>query len=101
MDDSKWDKPGKGTLFGNRKKTHQFSPDYTGSFVCERAYKAGEKIQFGMWEKQTKSGHTYYSLSENNYQSYKDKQKVTEDKEVEYAPRKYKHNEEDDNSIPF
>ena len=94
MADDKFKKPGYGALFQNREKKSEYAPDYTGSFVTERAYDVGEEIKFGMWEKQTKGGNPWFSLKEDNYK-FKGKKGDTE-VEPQYARRR--RNDED---IPF
>lgn len=91
--DDKWDKPGFGRLFANKKKTSEMHPDFTGTFVVERGYAAGEKIQFGMWEKITKHGATFFSLRESNFTPTK---REPEDQEVAYRPRN-----RNDDDVPF
>jgi hypothetical protein len=100
MEDSKWDKPGLGTLFANKNKRGN-APDYMGSFVCERDYAAGEKLKFGMWEKRTKYDSVYFALKEDTWKpdpNFRNRgtEPVREDKEVAYRPNKIY-----DEDVPF
>jgi len=97
------DKPGYGTLFfvAPEDKKHPQGPDFTGHVVLDMDYKAGERLNFGLWQKQTKMGTTMFSVREDNWL----KKKRLEDqqpKEVTpgYARNKVKYGD-DDNSIPF
>ena len=98
MDDSKkWDKPGFGTLFLFKNRKNDKQPNYTGSFVVERDYRAGEKINFGMWEKETQYGNKFFSLREDNYKP--DERTPRPDREVAYKPGPRRNR--DDDEIPF
>ena len=94
----KFDKPGTGNLFKNKVKKQPYHPDFTGVYVLERAYKAGDKIKFAAYENKTKTGDTYIKLREDNYQR---KELVTEDREVHpsYGPRRGK--DDDISDVPF
>lgn len=48
-------KPGQGAIFKN-KKTKDSQPDYKGSLVADREYKAGDKIELAAWIKTPNSG---------------------------------------------
>lgn len=91
---TQWDKPGYGNMFKNKSKAAENHPDFTGRFVLEFDYKAGEVIEFGMWKKTTKAGDTFFSMRADSFKKRKnDARRVKEDREV--AP-KY-----DDSDIPF
>jgi len=63
------DKPGYGTLFfvAPEDKKHPQGPDFTGHVVLDMDYKAGERLNFGLWQKQTKMGTTMFSVREDNW----------------------------------
>ena len=55
MADNKFpDKPGYGTLFytAPEDKKHPQGPDFNGYLVLEMDYKAGERVNVGLWQKQ-------------------------------------------------
>ena len=95
--------PGFGVAYQvlqQEKKTEK-SPDYEGFVVLKFDYKAGEKLQLGMWAKPTSRGTTLLSLKENTFR----KEKAAEqNRHVEvsysYKPR-VSSGELDDDSIPF
>ena len=97
------DKPGYGTLFfvAPEDKKHPQGPDFTGHVVLDMDYKAGERLNFGLWQKQTKMGTTMFSVREDNWLKKK-KLEEQQPKEVTpgYAkPRKFSHDSDPD--IPF
>lgn len=57
---------GKGVLFQNDKKTSEKSPDYKGTLLLSRDYKAGQTLKISGWYKKTPQGHLI-SLSEDNW----------------------------------
>jgi hypothetical protein len=98
------DKPGYGTLFytAPEDKKHPQGPDFQGFIVCELDYKAGERMYFGLWQKQTKMGTTMFSAREDNWLK---KKKLEGDQPREVTPayakpraKKYGDNDED---VPF
>jgi len=97
------DKPGYGTLFyqAPEHKKHPQGPDFTGHLVLDMDYKAGERVNFGLWQKETKQGTTMFSVREDNWLKKK-KLEEQQPKEVTpgYARNKVKYGD-DDNSIPF
>ena len=97
------DKPGYGTLFyvAPENKKHPQGPDFTGHLVLDMDYKAGERINFGLWQKETKQGTTMFSVREDNWLKKK-KLEEQQPREVTpgYAKNKVKYSD-DDNSIPF
>jgi hypothetical protein len=96
-EDTKYDKPGFGRLFKNKNKRADTHPDYVGSFVCDKDYKAGEKIAFGMWEKATRFDTMYYNLkADKPFQPSGGGYRRQEDREVSYRPRR-----RDDEDVPF
>ena len=94
-DDKNWDRPGRGNIFSNKKKTSPTHPDYTGYFIAGKAYAEGDKIQLGIWEKTAKTGSKYLSIQESR--PY-DPSRPRGDQEVHptYGP---KHVNDDD--VPF
>ena len=57
---------GKGVLFQNEKKTSEKSPDYKGTLLLSKDYKAGQTLKISGWLKTTPQGHLV-SLSEDNW----------------------------------
>ena len=95
--------PNYGTLFyvAPENKKHPQGPDFTGHLVLDMDYKAGERINFGLWQKETKQGTTMFSVREDNWLKKK-KLEEQQPREVTpgYAKNKVKYSD-DDNSIPF
>ena len=98
------DKPGYGTLFfvAPEDKKHPQGPDFTGHLVLDMDYKAGERLNFGLWSKQTKMGTTMFSAREDNWL----KKKKLEDQQPRevtpgYAKPKKASYGRDENEIPF
>lgn len=56
-------KPGQGSLFKNKKEKDS-QPDYRGTLIADRDYKAGDKIELAAWVKTPKNGgEKFMSLS--------------------------------------
>lgn len=56
-------KPGQGSLFKN-KKEKESQPDYRGTLIADRDYRAGDKIELASWVKTPKNGgEKFMSLS--------------------------------------
>ena len=98
------DKPGYGTLFyvAPENKKHPQGPDFTGHLVLDMDYKAGERINFGLWQKETKQGTTMFSVREDNWLKKK-KLEEQQPREVTpgYAKPKKASYGRDENEIPF
>ena len=98
------DKPGYGTLFfvAPEDKKHPQGPDFTGHLVLDMDYKAGERLNFGLWSKQTKMGTTMFSAREDNWLKKK-KLEEQQPREVTpgYAKPKKASYGRDENEIPF
>jgi hypothetical protein len=99
------DKPGYGTLFyvAPENKKHPQGPDFTGHLVLDMDYKAGERINFGLWQKETKQGTTMFSVREDNWLK---KKKLEEQQPREVTPGYAKkpntfNRSRDDNDVPF
>ena len=99
------DKPGYGTVFyqAPEDKKHQAAPDFTGFVVAELDYKAGERIYFGLWQKQTKLGTTMFSVKEDTWLK---KKKLEEQVPREVTPgynkpRAKTYDADDENTVPF
>ena len=61
------ERPGKGVMYFEENKEHEKGPDFKGFIVLEMDYKAGEKVKFGVWLKETSSGFTLLALREDNW----------------------------------
>jgi len=98
------DKPGYGTLFfvAPEDKKHAQGPDFTGHLVLDMDYKAGERVNFGLWQKQTRMGTPMFSVREDNWLKKK-KLEEQQPREVTpgYAKPKKTTWEDDDNAVPF
>jgi hypothetical protein len=57
---------GKGVLFQNEKKTNERSPDWKGTLLLSKDYKAGQTLKISGWTKATPK-YTLISLSEDNW----------------------------------
>ena len=101
--------PGKGVLFWEHdsKRQHAKWPDYKGFIVLEMDYKAGEKLKLSAWQKETRSGYTLLSLSEDNWNKKQQGQPVPrqmrEPTEVRptYKPKGKRRDIDDDDDLPF
>lgn len=96
------DKLGYGTLFyvaPEDKKSPQ-GPDFTGHLVLEMDYKAGERVNIGVWQKQTRLGTPMFSVREDNWLK---KKREEGNQPVEVAPRYARKASSgiDDDTIPF
>ena len=118
MADPHIQRPGTGVAYYDppEKRRSDKAPEYTGFITLEMDYKAGEKLKFGVWTKETSSGFTLLSLREDNWSKkqnqLKDQEKDTP-KEVQPRPltprpgfgrpalQKPKNDPFDDDSIPF
>lgn len=83
-------KPGTGVAYYDppEKRKSEKAPDYTGFITLEMDYKAGDKLKFGIWEKQTSSGYTLLSLREDNWSKRQNMMKEEEkDTPREVQPR--------------
>jgi len=83
-------KPGTGVAYYDppEKRKSEKAPDYTGFITLEMDYKAGDKLKFGIWEKQTSSGYTLLSLREDNWSKRQNMMKEEErDTPREIQPR--------------
>ena len=106
MADNKFpDKPGYGTLFytAPEDKKHPQGPDFNGYLVLEMDYKAGERVNVGLWQKQTRHGTTMFSMREDNWLK---KKREEGNQPTEVTPRYarknvYSHNSDPDDGIPF
>jgi hypothetical protein len=111
-------KPGTGVAYYDppEKRKSEKAPDYTGFITLEMDYQAGDKLKFGIWEKQTSSGYTLLSLREDNWSKKQNMLKEEErDTPREVQPRviqqrpgfnrpalqKPKNDPFDDSEIPF
>jgi hypothetical protein len=98
------DKPGYGTFFyqAPEDKKHPQGPDFTGHVVLEMDYKAGERINIGLWQKQTRMGSTMFSAREDNW---KKKKQLEQSQPTEvtpaYAKPKNTYNRSRDEDVPF
>ena len=59
--------PGKGSLFKNDNPKTEKSPKWKGMIVAVEDIKAGETIKLAAWDKFTKDGNAYISLSIDNF----------------------------------
>ncbi len=87
MSDKFVQKPNSGSLFQNTEKKQDTHADYNGTINIE-----GKEYWINAWEKQTKSGNTYFSLS------VKAKEKPQEAKKM---VEKAKEDLPFDDDIPF
>jgi hypothetical protein len=101
--------PGSGVAYWEEEKKSEKGPDYKGFIVLEMDYKAGEKLKFAVWQRNTSKGTTLLSFKEDNWT----KRKRIEEREanaaevVEVVPAYKKPRvdprvrDEDDSEIPF
>jgi hypothetical protein len=111
-------KPGTGVAYYDppEKRRSDKAPDYTGFITLEMDYVAGEKVKFGIWQKETSSGYTLLSLREDNWSKKQNAMKEEErDTPREVQPRVVaprpgfgrpaltlpKQNHIDDSDLPF
>jgi len=100
-------KPGTGVAYWepHEKRRSDKAPDFQGFITLEMDYKAGEKLKFGIWQKETRMGTTLLSLREDNYSKKMNLQK-DQPREVEYRrpnlprPHASQHGD-DDSDVPF
>jgi hypothetical protein len=99
-------KPGTGVAYYEppEKRRSEKAPDFQGFITLEMDYKAGEKLKFGIWEKQTRMGTTLLSLREDNYSKKMNMQK-DQPTEVTYRrpalPRPQSQHDHGDEDVPF
>jgi len=116
MADPHIQRPGTGVAYYDppEKRRSDKAPEYTGFITLEMDYKAGEKLKFGVWTKETSSGFTLLSLREDNWSKKQNQLKEQEkDMPKEVQPRPLtprpgfgrpalqKQNHIDDDEIPF
>jgi len=102
-------RPGTGVAYFEppEKRRSDKAPDYQGFITLEMDYAAGEKLKFGIWEKQTQMGYSLLSIKEDNYS----KKKALENNQPrEVHPRTYGLNKPapmhrnirvEDDDVPF
>ena len=97
------ERPGKGVMYQVDQKESPKHPDFKGFVVLEMDYKAGERVNVGLWQKQTRHGTTMFSMREDNWLK---KKKLEAGQPTEVTPRyarknTYNHNSDPDGDIPF
>jgi len=113
MADPHQPRPGTGVAYYDppEKRRSDKAPEYTGFITLEMDYKAGEKVKFGIWTKETSSGFTLLSLREDNWSKKQNELKEQEkDRPKEIQPRTFGLNKPapmhskirvDDDDVPF
>jgi hypothetical protein len=98
--------PGSGVAYWEDEKKSEKGPDYKGFILLEMDYKAGEKLKFAVWQRNTSKGTTLLAFKEDNWT----KRKRQEEKEAyraevtEVVPAYRKHTPkpiDDDDYVPF
>jgi len=106
MDNKFEEKPGYAILFYTAPENKKFeqSPDFDGSMILKMDYKAGERIKFDVWQKETRNGKPMLSVKENTWAKEKNMEK-DRPKEVtptyRQGPKTNYRKRDDDDSIPF
>lgn len=95
--------PGSGVAYWEDEKKSPKGPDYKGFIVLEMDYKAGEKLKFAVWQRDTSKGTTLLSFKEDNWTKRKKAEERNEVVEVVPAYRKHQQSKpsDDDSEIPF
>lgn len=95
--------PGSGVAYWEEEKKSDKGPDYKGFIVLEMDYKAGEKLKFAVWQRDTSKGTTLLSFKEDNWTKRKKAEERNEVVEVVPAYRKHQQPSpvDDDSEIPF
>ena len=101
--------PGSGVAYWEEEKKSDKGPDYKGFIVLEMDYKAGEKLKFAVWQRNTSKGTTLLSFKEDNWTKRKRMEEKLEHRaevvEVVPAYRKPRVDprvrDDDDSEIPF
>lgn len=100
-------KPGTGVAYWEpvEKRRSDKAPDFQGFITLEMDYKAGEKLKFGIWQKETRMGTTLLSIKEDNYSKKMNLQK-DQPQEVQYKPHGFNRPANpkialDDSDVPF
>ena len=100
--------PGSGVAYWEEEKKSEKGPDYKGFIVLEMDYKAGEKLKFAVWQRNTSKGTTLLSFKEDNWTKRKRMEEKLEHRaevvEVVPAYRKPRVDprvRDDDEDVPF
>lgn len=87
-------KDDRGNLFVNKKKNKEGSPDWSGKIKLN-----GQEFYLSAWEKKTKAGDTFFSVSLGKMVAAQPMGQHSIDKGNGYMPSDKKDNMDDD--IPF
>jgi len=101
--------PWSGVAYWEEEKKSEKGPDYKGFIVLEMDYKAGEKLKFAVWQRNTSKGTTLLSFKEDNWTKRKRMEERLEHRAevVEVVPAYRKPrvdprvNDYDDSEVPF